>query len=84
MPMSTVESTISWKKRNPFRRWRLSNRMTLKEASDSIGCSVSQLSEWERGGHTPRLSTLEKIAPNMLKDPFALYQTYITWLRGRP
>lgn len=45
-----------------MRRLRLDRRLSLEEVAQELGVSVTTLSEWERGAHTPGFERLKLVA----------------------
>lgn len=47
---------------SPIARARIAAGMTQGELAEKVGCLSREVSRWERGGRTPRIDTLKKIA----------------------
>ena len=51
-----------WRERNPLRRWRLTEGLTVADAAIMVGVSSNTLTKWEAGGGTPAPERMARIA----------------------
>jgi DNA-binding transcriptional regulator YiaG len=72
----------AWIDKNPLRKWRSAEEMTMAEAAVRIGKSLVTLRNWETGATIPTddsMETLKKVTSNK-----KLEEEWTSWSTSRP
>ena len=84
MTVATLPKDHAWREAGPIRRYRHRRGLTQVEFAEQVGCSVSQLIEWEKGGYAPTLRKIEELAGKMGRTSAGLVQALQDWMAERP
>lgn len=79
----------AWRVKSPFRRWRLSNNLTIQEAADTLGVANMTYQQWEYGRYNiPQIVMVNKQRHrfNEMLAPICGFTRAIhnSWMKGKP
>ena len=60
--MTMATALAPWRERNPLRRWRLAENVTVADTALMLGVSTNTTTKWERGGGTPAPMRMVRLA----------------------
>ena len=84
MTTDVALSRDEWLSKNPLRKWRTREGVSIMTAAARIGCSTSSIQKWEAGASTPNLSSFVDIAAATGLDSESLQRSWTRWSKQQP
>lgn len=73
-----------WVARNPLRKWRADNGMSIMATAARANVSMSAIQQWESGATTPTETKMGQLAVLLDAEPDKLARTWQRWLDKLP
>lgn len=71
----------TWHEKNPLRKWRHKNKMSIMATASQLRVSMTIVQLWENGVHVPSPENMDKI--KVLVGP-TVERNWKTWIKARP
>lgn len=84
MSETVLEVYRAWRERNPLRRWRRREGMSIAGTAGYLGVSFSAIQQWEAGSGIPGPENMQRIAEALCLTHTSLIEEWKEWHRSRP
>jgi DNA-binding transcriptional regulator YiaG len=71
-----------WKSRSPFRVWRLSHGLSMRDAAATVGVNLYTIQAWENGSAYPKPENMATLI--QLTEDTELRDKWIEWWKDGP
>jgi len=81
VPTSVKADQATWHEKNPLRKWRHKQGMSIMATASQLRVSMTIVQLWENGVHVPSPENMAKIAA--LVGP-TVERNWKSWIKARP